>query len=673
MPVKLITSNKKKHSWKTPATLTFFFGLLCLPGLSVPLEGNEAKTYLEHVASTPSQLLFQYAGNNQHSLFSILSNTSMRILGEHELAFRLPVFIAAVISIFLIYRLGQCFGNFRVATFASILMIGSAPHLHWAQHGRGYALTEMLALANVFGAILLLEGKLPNRGAWILILSGFALCISVSSNIYFLPACGLAFLFVLWESGNLGNPISLSRLGKKILPFIFLAVLTAGYFFMIYDDLARGIETHISYLKQFKNTDSMTGTPQKFQEVAWDLARPWGFWLYLPAFYGLWALNRAQRGFILILLGTPALLVILSGMMGPPRVYVYALPFLILLAALGIDRGIGFLSRFMPHFNKALPAMLGLAFLMPSIFSHAQDYLAKKNIMYATMEESREALRYVQNQTTEHDLVVISFDDMALRRTLEPLVAEKMLRVFKDGQLDGIIFLGHRDIPTSRIASAAGWPTSPLPTSGMRVIGDIGKVRIYRMNVKTSSLFPLEVDTNFSRQWGKFRNPKMSATETHAHRFLGKQSLQINKTTKEDRLIAAPLLYRISTQSGSFILHAYAQKYQQKSEAGFIGIKQNQRAFPLNYYFGVYREEGKNLAREWIHPFFMFRQPKLKRKEPFKWHLIFMLIPLNTGLNEFQQALLLKEQTSYFDGIQGFLLTPISGKSKDLGLILYAG
>ena len=53
--------------------------------------------------------------------------------------------------------------------------------------------------------------------------------------------------------------------------------------------------------------------------------------------------------FFLILLGTPALVTVLSGMMGPPRAYIYMFPFLILLAALGIDRGIGFLSRFVHH------------------------------------------------------------------------------------------------------------------------------------------------------------------------------------------------------------------------------------------------------------------------------------------------------------------------------------
>jgi hypothetical protein len=273
------------------------------------------------------------------------------------------------------------------------------------------------------------------------------------------------------------------------------------------------------------------------------------------------------------------------------------------------------------------------------------------------MAESREAFRYVQNQTTEHDLVVISFDDMALRRTLEPLVAEKMLRIFKDGQLDGITFLGHRDIPIDRIASVAGWQTSPLPVSLMSVIADIGKLRVYRMNVKVIPLFPFEADINFSRRWPPLKTPKFSLTETHAHRFLGKQSLQIKKNDKKNALIFSPLVYSIPSQSGSFLLHAYAGKYQQKSEAGIRGNKHKQGAFPLNYLFGVYREEGKSLVWEWVPPFFMYRHSK--HKEPFKWRITFMLIPLNAGLNKIQQALVLKDETSYFDGIHGYLLAPI--------------
>ena len=651
----MITFDIEKYSWKAPAIVTSFFALFCLSGLSLPLHGDEAKTYLEQAA------VHAIVGPNQHTLFNILSNTSMKILGEYEVVFRFPVFLAAIFSIFLIHRLGQSLWNSTAATIASLLMVGSHHHFHWAQSGRGYALTELMAIAYVFGAILLLEGKSNKKGALVLILSGFALCLTQPSNAYFLPGCGLAFLFVLWESRNSEIPFSWPLLGKKLLPFFFLMVLTAGYFFMIYDDLVLGIETYKGFVKQFKNVDSLVVTPQQIRKIVWDLARPWSLWFYLPVLYGAWTLNRSQRSFFLILLGTPALLVVLSGMMGPPRVYVYALPFFILLAGLGIDRGIRSLSLVMPRYlNKALFATLGLAFLIPSVLSYTHYFLGKSNIAYATMAESREAFRYVQNQTTEHDLVVISFDDMALRRSLEPLVAEKMLRIFKDGQLDGITFLGHRDIPINHITSIAGSLSSALPVSLMRVVENIGNLRIYRMNVKVTPLIPLKMDTIFSQQWKKSSNPKFSGTETNAHRFLGQQSWQIKKNYKKNALIISPLVYNLPSQNGSFIFYAYAEKYQQKSQAGIISNKQNQRAFPLNYLFGVYREEGKNLTWKWIHPYYMFLHSK--HKEFFKWRLTFMLIPLDARSNKIRQAFLLKDETSYFDGMHGHLLAPIVEK-----------
>ena len=157
-----------------------------------------------------------------------------------------------------------------------------------------------------------------------------------------------------------------------------------------------------------------------------------------------------------------------------------------------------------------------------------------------------------------------------------------MLRIFKDGQLDGIIFIAHRGVPIDRIASIAGWPTSALPVSLTKTVEDIGKLRIYRMNVKVTSLFPLEMDTNFSQQWQSFPHPEISGTETNTHRFLGQQSLQIKKTIKKNALILSPLVYSFPSQDGGFLFYAYAEKYPQKSRAGVLGNKHNQGAFPLN-------------------------------------------------------------------------------------------
>jgi hypothetical protein len=632
----------------------FFFALLCLPGLNARLNGNETSTYHDHVASTPSQLLTQYAGPNQHTLFSILSNSSMKTFGENEVAFRLPVFFAAILSVFLIHILGQRLWSGRVAAFASLLMIGSSLHFYWAQHGRGYAFSELLALASVFGMLLLLEGK--SKGAWVLIFSGLGLCITLPSNAYFLPACGLAFIFVLWESRNSEISISWTHLGKKLLPFIFLATLTAGYFLIIYDDLILGIEAYKKYSKVYLNIDLSVGTPRQYQEIARNLAQPWGLGLYLPVLFGIWALNKTLRGFFLILLITPALLAILSGMLGPARAYAYLLPFYFLLAALGIDKGIGLLCRFMPHyFNKVLTVSLGLAFLIPSFFSHATDYLSKKDTPAATMAESREVLRYVQNETTEHELVAISFDDMALRRTLEPLIAKKMLNIFQDRQLDEITYIGHRDTPVSLISSNFGLPTSVLPKSLMKVVADIGQVRVYRMNVEIAPLPHQEVNEKYFKQWRKLKNSEVSLSKNQEHKFLGQPSLQMNKAMKKNPLITTPLAFRIPSQGKSFIFYASANKRHQKSVVALSNA--HLQTFPLNLLFGGYREDRGNLVWERTHPHFLFRHSRLK--EPFIWEICFTLTRLKKGWNEVSERFFLIDQVSYFNGIHGYLLQPI--------------
>ena len=112
----------------------------------------------------------------------------------------------------------------------------------------------------------------------------------------------------------------------------------------------------------------------------------------------------------------------------------------------------------------------------------------------------------------------------------------------------------------------------------------------------------------------------------------------------------------ITTEDRSFILYGYAGKYQQKSKAGLL-VKGDQQAFSLNHFFGIYQEDKDDLVWQWIHPFFFFRHPK--HEEHFKWHIIFMLFPLNAGLNEIQEALFLREEISYFDGFQGYLLPPM--------------
>ena len=48
--------------------------------------------------------------------------------------------------------------------------------------------------------------------------------------------------------------------------------------------------------------------------------------------------------------------------------------------------------------------------------------------------------------------------------------------------------------------------------------------------------------------------------------MLGTQSLQINKSIKEDVLIKSPFIDQISSKGRSFILYGYGEKFKQKSK-----------------------------------------------------------------------------------------------------------
>ena len=122
-----------------------------------------------------------------------------------------------------------------------------------------------------------------------------------------------------------------------------------------------------------------------------------------------------------------------------------------------------------------------------------------------------------------------------------------------------------------------------------------------------------------------------------------------------DTLLNSPFIDQISSEGKSFILYGYGGKFKQKSKAGFLS-KGNQIAFSLNHLFGVYLEEKNALVRQWIHPFFTFYDTQ--NKDLFKWQIIFMLLPLDAGLQDIQRSLFIKDETSYFDGFQGYILTP---------------
>ena len=126
---------------------------------------------------------------------------------------------------------------------------------------------------------------------------------------------------------------------------------------------------------------------------------------------------------------------------------------------------------------------------------------------------------------------------------------------------------------------------------------------------------------------------------------------------KDSAFIPTPLTYRIPSQGKSFIFYASAKKRQQMSGVSLFSTNAHLKFFPLNQFFGVYREDRGNLEWERTHPHFLFRHSR--HKEPFKWEINFTLTPLKQGWNEVSERFHLIDQVSYFNGIHGYLLNPI--------------
>ena len=78
------------------AMILLFFLAVCLrlPTLGSVLSGDEATTFLMHAGSSWESLFLSYLGPNQHTLFSVLSNLMIEILGNSEITFRLPSVLA---------------------------------------------------------------------------------------------------------------------------------------------------------------------------------------------------------------------------------------------------------------------------------------------------------------------------------------------------------------------------------------------------------------------------------------------------------------------------------------------------------------------------------------------------------------------------------------------------
>jgi len=640
-----------------------------MPGLDWPIKGDPANTLLMHFPISWDSLLFEYRDLNQRTLYIFLAKLSMWLFGENEFAFRLPGFLAGVLAIPLAYGVGLIVtGSLSCALLGSLLLMLSSPHLLHTWVARGYSLTVFLALVLVFLTYKLHDKKNTRLWAPLFVLTGLSMILIVPSNIHFLVAIGIFYFSILFYNFKKQKHASLKSLFLPILPLLVLLGAASGYLLSIYNDLQRAVMSAQNQYKLFNNIDDLSISLDRFLDVLISMVSPWSTWLYLLLIFGLLRLIKT-KGFIMYtsLFLVPIALISLSGLLGPPRVYIYWLPFVLTLVAFGATEAF-YLVKYK---YSNLPAYsLAVVFLVTIIIKPAMtfsDNLSSVASAYGrpgtTFVDAKDAALFVKNNVSDHDLIIIPYSDKVLRHYLEKRVAKNMLNIIQNGRLGKIIFLGPSTMPPHEFPDV-GIPISNthfLKNLPFNTIKAFGGLRLYDLGVNIQKISPPGPDRDYENHINFHHDRTVMLEHVERPRLAGKLSLAVKQTGNGTKFISRQMKVEKNEKEGTFFLLNFAKEYDSESEGILFFDKANTPpgVLELNGFYGVFVSTPSQLKWKRLGPYknFMVQPDDYENKlVDFIWEIKFAIIPVPTGNIMFAEGFRTRESVTYLDGWQLFFL-----------------
>jgi len=390
-----------------------------------------------------------------------------------------------------------------------------------------------------------------------------------------------------------------------------------------------------------------------------NLISPWGLWAYLLFFIGWGGLKGERVLQLFFILIVPIGFAWSAELLGPPRSYIYLLPLVLILMA----NGTLILSRVLsgwftwPHIKEFTVALVAVGFLWSSITNLKDYYPSRLGNTYASINEAKQVSEYITRETTPHQMVVFSFDDRVLRFFVEEQVAKKMTQIFIEEDLDGLIFIGHKDIAPKNIPLIGLVKTSSLSDHSFVLVQEIGDLRVYKLDVQAVPLFTTGSAPDVQSRFDLEKYSRLEVTTMPSPWTGDRQMLVIEKKDGTDFLFKSHQSKLVESEGKTgYFLSVFGRKLDQKSIAGILRSGKGEPSMVfLNYMSGISREEGQ---LEWfpVHPYYNFR-PVPDNLEPF-WRIEFSIMALHNGRQEIREAFSLKDRMSYFDGFHSYLLYP---------------
>ena len=296
--------------------------------ITQPMRSDESWTYLNYVTRNWLVILTTYDSPNNHILHNLFAHLSIYLFGDGLAAFRFPALVAGCLSIVFGFWAGRRFYGTEVGVGFALLIAVWPMLVDYSVNARGYSMVVCLTL------LLFVVGDAFRNGAkgsvfWfalicalgMLVIPSFALSILVVGGWILCSYGGAAWMTLIGRllvSGCLAVMMTLALYGP-VLAFNGLQALIAND--VVVGD---GVQTASAFAHMLSLwTDWTQGVPHYVQILA--------------AFGGLAALvldTRKTLALLVPLIGVGVFVSLLQGTLGPGRVWVFAVP-VVLVVALG--------------------------------------------------------------------------------------------------------------------------------------------------------------------------------------------------------------------------------------------------------------------------------------------------------------------------------------------------
>lgn len=180
---------------------------------------DEASTAV--VAQLPlGELVATVAADNQAPLWFLVVRAVIGVLGDSELAVRLPSAVAGILAVAAVLWTGRRELSPWTGRAAAVLLATSPMAVHYAREARGYALLMLLAVLGWSLAMRYGRAPGPRRGA---ALAAVGAAMILTHNLGGLYVAGL------WTAGVLAAPVDRARLRAWVLVIVVTAAVTAPW------------------------------------------------------------------------------------------------------------------------------------------------------------------------------------------------------------------------------------------------------------------------------------------------------------------------------------------------------------------------------------------------------------------------------------------------------------